>query len=454
MSSIDPDCRRIPPYSEEAERAVLGSLIIDSARVANLCAVKSITADSFYIPAHRLLFEHLCLMQAEHTPIDLATVGISLTNAARMDQVGGYAFLEGLIDSTPTSAHAEYYIEIVSDKQNRRKIITLAADAMDQCYNEKPVTEVAAELSQSVVSAIDVQKPADKTVLVENSLAMFDAAHKGHVSGVPLPWTDFSQRTGGVQRRCVCPLLGRDGKGKSMLISKWLLFLGQNGIPALSLPMEDGADRQMRRMASSLGGYSTTELETGFVQDADGWSRMDDFTYAARREKAEHSLRQVAALPVYFEDGYYTAEQISALCSSHKRRNGIQIVFIDGMKDVVPSRGENATKQEEHISRVFVQTAKDLDIAVVPVCHLSDIPDGQLISRRNLRGAKSQFQNARQVLIYQDSGFSSNNFIMTPNTIGLHMEKNNYGRETMLYLEPDFAVCDFRESFRIGGGTR
>jgi len=450
--SCDASACRLPPYSEEAERAVLGSLLLDFARVANLCAVKAITEDSFYVPAHRLLFEHLGIMQAEHRTIDLLTVGERMKDSGRLDQAGGHAFLEGLIDSTPTSAHAEYYIDILSDKQRRRKIIGLAAGAMDRCYGETPVAEVAAELSQAVVSAVDVRKPADKESLVEESLALFDAAHSGRVSGVPLPWPDFSQRVGGIQRRCVCPLLGRDGKGKSMLIARWLLFLGQQGITALSFPMEDGADRQMRRMAACLGGYSTTEMETGFVQGVDGWSRMDDFTYDTRRKKAEDSLRQVAALPVYFEDGYYTAEQIAALCANHRRQHGIQIGFIDGVKDVVPTRGENATKQEEHISRIFVQMAKDLDIAVVPVCHLSDIPDGQLIARRNLRGAKSQFQNARQVLIYQDAGFSSTNFVLTDSTVGLHMEKNNYGRETMLFLDADFDVCDFRESMRIGGG--
>lgn len=437
----------LPPYSEEAERAVLGSILIESDRVRSLCAERHVTADFFYIPAHRLLFEFLSGMD---TAIDLVTVGKTLKEAGRLDQAGGYAFLEGLIDSTPTSAHSAYYLEIIEELYRKRQVITLAADAINRCYADGEATsfEIAASLSQSVVGVVDAVEPCDKADLVGSSLALFDNAHSGIVSGVPLPWAVFSQQVGGIQKRCVCPLLGRDGSGKSMLISKILLFLGSQGIPALSFPTEDGADRQIRRMAASGGRYSTTELENGVVKIGDRWEPFDDYAYQRRREAAEQSLREVARMPVFFEDGYYTVEQIRALCANYKRKHDIQIVFIDGIKDVVPTKGENSTKQEEHISRMLVQTAKDLNIAIVPVCHLTDVPDGMLITRRNLRGAKTQFHNARQILIFQDQGLRSEKFCVGVNTIGLHMEKNNYGRASMLYLNTDFEFCDFTETSR------
>lgn len=439
---------RLPPYSEEAERAVLGSILIESERVRSMCAERYIASDYFYIPAHRLLFECLSSMD---TAIDLVTVGKILKESGRLDQVGGYAFLEGLIDSTPTSAHAEYYLEIIEELHRKRQIITLAIDASDQCFAGGDATsfEIAASLSQAVVNAVDVPEPCDKADLVSASLALFDNAHGGIVSGVPLPWDDFTRRIGGIQKRCVCPLLGRDGSGKSMLVSKILLSLGSQGIPALSFPMEDGADRQLRRMAACRGRYSNTELENGVVKNGDRWEALDDYAYPRRRKTAEQSLREVAQMPVFFEDGYYTVEQIRALCANYKRKHDIQIAFIDGIKDVVPTKGENSTKQEEHISRVLVQTAKDLNIAIVPVCHLTDIDDGILITRRNLRGAKTQFHNARQVLIFQDQGLASAKYIVEPNTIGLHMEKNNYGRSAMLYLNTDFEFCDFSEASRM-----
>ncbi len=131
MSSADQSGRRLPPCSEEAERGVLGSALIESERVIELCSMKAISAESFYTPAHRLLFEKLTEMHQAAKAIDLLTVGEDLKQSGMLDQVGGYAFLEGLIDSTPTSAHAEYYMEIVQQKHLFRRIITQAAESID-----------------------------------------------------------------------------------------------------------------------------------------------------------------------------------------------------------------------------------------------------------------------------------------------------------------------------------
>jgi replicative DNA helicase len=136
MSSVDQSGFRIPPYSEEAERGVLGSALIDSEKVFELCSDNRISADSFYVPAHRHLFEQLLEMTQTGKPVDLLTVGEYLKQNNRLDSVGGYVFLEGLIDSTPTSAHAEYYIGFVRQKHLLRSIIEEATETIDRCYTE------------------------------------------------------------------------------------------------------------------------------------------------------------------------------------------------------------------------------------------------------------------------------------------------------------------------------
>ena len=120
---------RIPPHSEEAERGVLGSALIDAERVVDLCIEKRLTPESFYAPAHRVLFEVLLEMTNDHRPIDLLTVGEKLRAVNQLDAIGGESYLEQLIDSTPTSAHAEYYIDIVRQKHLLRCIIGCAHEA-------------------------------------------------------------------------------------------------------------------------------------------------------------------------------------------------------------------------------------------------------------------------------------------------------------------------------------
>ena len=356
-----------------------------------------------------------------------------------------YDFLSEYSDACFPS-HLKFHCEILKDKAHRRKIIIAAQNAIQDCETEAEPMEIASALGAVAVEIADVKQSIDKNQIIADSITIFDNARNGVVSGVPLPWEDFTRSVGGIQKRCVCPLLGRDGQGKSFLVSTILTYLGLQRIPALSLPFEDGADRQMRRIAGCLGQYSCTEIERGYYADESGmYHRMDDYVFEKRKSHAVECLGAVAAMPIFFEDTSMTVEQIRVVAAKYKRKHRIQILFIDGMKDIIPSKGENSTKQEEHISRVLVQTAKELDIAIVPVCHLTDLPEDTLIQRRNMRGAKSQFHNARQVLIYQNAGLQSDIHTITKEVIALHMEKNNYGREAMVFLKKCFDRCDFEE---------
>ena len=123
---------RVPPYSEEAERGVLGSVLLDSARVMDLAVESQLAPESFYVPAHRTIFEAMLAMSRQALPIDVLTVSEQLKSAGTLDAVGGPIFMDRLIDSTPTAAHAEYYIDMVRQRHVLRRIIecSLRAEAV------------------------------------------------------------------------------------------------------------------------------------------------------------------------------------------------------------------------------------------------------------------------------------------------------------------------------------
>ncbi len=100
---------RTPPYSEEAERGVLGSILLDASRVLDLCVENGLaTPESFYVPAHRTLYGVLQQMSTRGEVVDMLTVLERLRAENLLDAVGGAGFLEKLVDATPTAAHAEY----------------------------------------------------------------------------------------------------------------------------------------------------------------------------------------------------------------------------------------------------------------------------------------------------------------------------------------------------------
>ena len=158
MILADQSARRLPPRSEEAEKGVLGSALIESDRVVELCSTAGLSAESFYVPAHRLLFEKLMQMYQAGKAIDLLTVGESLKLSGELDRVGGYDFLVRLVDSTPTSAHAEYYIEIVQQKHLFRRIISQASETIDQCHTTEEDAEELLNRTQELFFELSDQR--------------------------------------------------------------------------------------------------------------------------------------------------------------------------------------------------------------------------------------------------------------------------------------------------------
>ena len=129
---------RIPPYSEEAERGVLGSILLDASRVLDLCVESGLsTPESFYVPAHRTFYGVLQQMSSRGEVIDMLTVLERLRAENLLDAVGGAAFLEKLVDATPTAAHAEYYIDIVRQKALLRRAIDCAREIEGQWFAQE-----------------------------------------------------------------------------------------------------------------------------------------------------------------------------------------------------------------------------------------------------------------------------------------------------------------------------
>ncbi|MBR3923793.1 MAG: replicative DNA helicase, partial [Kiritimatiellae bacterium] len=130
---------KTPPHSEEAERGVLGSILIDAEfgedlRVLDICLTHGLEPDSFYNPKNRVLFETLLGMSQATMPVDAVTLNEQLRALGRLEAVGGATAVENLVASTPTSAHAEYYIDIVRQKHVLRKLINTARETERKCY--------------------------------------------------------------------------------------------------------------------------------------------------------------------------------------------------------------------------------------------------------------------------------------------------------------------------------
>ena len=138
---------RVPPHSEEAERAVLGCALQDAARILDLCIERQISPESFHVQRHQALYEAMLALHEARKPVDFVTVAERLRETNRLESVGGEDELARLIAGTPTTAHAEYYLQRVYENHLLRRIIAAARDVTEDCY--KGETEAESLLSEA-----------------------------------------------------------------------------------------------------------------------------------------------------------------------------------------------------------------------------------------------------------------------------------------------------------------
>ncbi len=393
--------RRLPPCSEEAERGLLGSLLIDSTRVVEICLMKRLAGDAFYVPAHRLLFEKLLHMYQEASAIDLLTVGEAFRTGGDLDRIGGYAFLEGLIDSTPTSAHAEFYLDIVQQKHLLRRIIGEASEAIDRCYTDEEsdaaqllnnTAEAFFELSDNKASSREEWRE----VVRQTTGDIID----GRIieNGVPTGFQDLDKELRGLHRTDMIVLAARPSMGKTSLAMNIAehAALGRNeagetfAVGVFSLEMSQ--QQLARRMLFSKAGVPA-------------WK---DFLSQEEQGRLSLAGDQLMKAPVIVDDS--AGLDIMDLRARARRMNriyNIDLLVIDYLQLLHDKRRSRDGRQQEtaSISNSIKAMAKELNIPVLVLSQLSRAPEQGTRDGRprlsDLRDSGAIEQDADVVLLLQ-----------------------------------------------------
>ena len=159
---------KTPPNSVEAERAVLGSILLDTTgrdeRVMDVCQSSGVTPETFFDPRNRAIYAEMQRMARESKPLDALTLAEEMMKAGTLEAVGGAAYVQSLIDQTPTTAHAEYYINIILGKQLRRTMIDSATRTIEKCFDEGEYPDAQAVLGEAEKSFLEIGVRGDATM--------------------------------------------------------------------------------------------------------------------------------------------------------------------------------------------------------------------------------------------------------------------------------------------------
>lgn len=370
---------RTPPHSEEAERGVLGSVLLDAGRVMDLCVESQIVPDSFYTPAHRVLYEALCELHSKAAPIDVLTVSETLRSANRMDAIGGPGFLDQIVDGTPTAAHAEFYIDIVRQRHILRTVITCAREAESSCYGtEESADAVLGRVEQSFMNISERQHgyvipwPQAVTEAMEHVENVFATQGVGGVRGIPTGLNNLDHIMQGLRPTEMIVLAARPSMGKTALAMNIVqnVALGDvhdhkpRAVGVFSLEMS--AQSLILRMLCTMAKVSSFRLMGGEVG---GREIHGNLTHAASRmKKASVFLDDTGGLDVL---------EVRARARRMRKKHNIELIVIDYLQLLHSREYADQGRQLEtaNISSHLKSMAKELKVPVLVLSQLSRAPD-------------------------------------------------------------------------------
>ncbi|MCX5787397.1 MAG: replicative DNA helicase, partial [Elusimicrobia bacterium] len=149
------DQLQVPPNSLDAERAVLGSMLIDKDAVER--ALEIVAETDFYADAHRIVFRAMADLHQACKPVDLLIVAEELRTRNQLGDVGGVQALGDFIHKVATAAHLEHYARIVHEKAVLRELISTATRVVQECYSEKEAAVVLDDAQNQIIAVAQRQ---------------------------------------------------------------------------------------------------------------------------------------------------------------------------------------------------------------------------------------------------------------------------------------------------------
>ena len=251
------------PYSEEAELGLLGSILLESNKVYGV----DIKPEHFYKPKHQELWRYATEFVHDNNHLDPIPFVEHLKTEGVLNKVGGVDFLMSCQDTTVIASHSQYYANIIKEKYKLRKHI----EWMDKCKDDAYRGD---DTSDDLIARL-IGEPVEEKDNYETIVEEWKLSQSGERITIPTPFISIDRQSGGLRQGMVHILTGKSKSGKSMLLSHWYNYLGQQGIPALAVPLEDKYETTIKRMASNLSRIETGVLDRGgyyiSINDGERW---------------------------------------------------------------------------------------------------------------------------------------------------------------------------------------
>src|SRR3989344_6213366 len=221
MVSRSSESLKVPPHDTEAEKSVLGALLIDAGTINQV--FEFLREGHFYNKKHQYIYSAMLTLFEKQEPIDLVTLKNALKKSGNLKKVGGTEFLSDLINTVPTAAYAEHYAHIVKDNYTKRKLIELSSRLVEQSFNEQGDTKNLLDDAERQIFALSQehhhQDFAELKEILADSFERLDEFIKSgtHIRGVATGFSTIDNKIAGLHDSNLIVLAARPGIGKTTL---------------------------------------------------------------------------------------------------------------------------------------------------------------------------------------------------------------------------------------------
>lgn len=378
---------RTPPHSLEAEKSVLGSMLIS--RDAAELAAEMLSASDFYVPQHQDIFEAMTELVSRAQPVDSVTIVDALERAGKLASAGGLGYIAELSLFVPSAANVSYYINIVEDRSVLRQLIKAGGEIMNEAStSDSPVTDILDEAERRVFS-ISMKKneetlvPVDKSAMAAYMRIGELMRTRGQISGVPTGFRELDELTSGLQKGDLIIVAARPSVGKStfaMNIAEYAATTAGKRVAVFSLEMS--REQLTTRMLCSQAKVDMQKVNSGETTEEDLLVLSD-------------ALLTLSDSKMYIDDsGNLSVADIRSRCRRQKTRYGLDLVVVDylGLLQLTSKRGSLVADIAE-TTRALKILAKELEVPIMLLCQLS-------------RGSESRKENGYRPILadLRDSG--------------------------------------------------
>ncbi|OZB87608.1 MAG: replicative DNA helicase, partial [Microbacterium sp. 14-71-5] len=361
---------RLPPQDLDAERSVLGGMMISKDAIADV--IEQLRGTDFYRPAHEIVYEAILDLYGRGEPADAVTVADELTKRGEIGRIGGAPYLHTLIATVPTAANAGYYARIVRERAILRRLVEAGTRITQLGYaTDGGDVDELVNSAQAEVYAVTERRASEDFLplsqIIGGTVDEIEAAgHRGEgMQGVPTGFADLDRLTNGLHAGQMIVIAARPAIGKSTLgidIARSASI--KHNMASVVFSLEMSRNEITMRLLSAEARVHLQKMRTGQMGE-DDWA------------KVAQTMGKISEAPLFIDDSpNMSLMEIRAKCRRLKQRHDLKLVIIDYLQLMSSGKRVESRQQEvSEFSRALKLLAKELEVPVIAISQLNRGPE-------------------------------------------------------------------------------